>query len=49
MLIVMLLLFIFSVCIGVVTFDGTVKGTQLLWILTLILESVYLDYEVNKP
>lgn len=47
-LIVLLVIFILSVIIGVTTYDGSIKGPQLLWLLTLILEYVYLDYEVNK-
>lgn len=47
-LIILFAIFILSMIIGVTTYDGSIKGTQLLWLLTLMLEYVYLDYEVNK-
>lgn len=43
----MLVLLILSIVYGIATYDGLVTGKQILWILILMCEWIYLDYYFN--
>ena len=46
-LFVMAILLFLSIAYGIATYNGIVTGKQIIWILVLILECLYLDYYFN--
>jgi hypothetical protein len=45
---IMLLIFIISIAIGYITYDGSITGLQIIWIVVALCEWCYLDWYFNR-